>query len=163
MAQDLPEITQEQSIERLSSLRFFDSFDPDILSQLASRIEWIVLEEGELLFEQDDSADAMYMIYSGTLEAYVDGRAGGRLVLNRMPPGALVGEIALLIGGKRNASVEAREHRIQNSALGILGRDVISLYDRGPSRDVNKQVRDEKREKEYKDDSDDDERNPQVY
>ena len=109
MPKNLQNITEKQSVERLSSLPFFESFAPDILTRLAAGIEWLALVEGEVLFEQNEEADAMYVVYSGTLEAYVGGRAGRSVVLSRMDPGTPVGEIALLLGGRRNASVAARQ------------------------------------------------------
>lgn len=52
-------------------------------------------------------------------------------------------------------AVEEREFRMQDSALGILGRDVLRLYDRNAGSDVNDQIDQEKREQDYYNDKPD--------
>lgn len=62
---------------------------------------------GERLFSQGDAARALYMIQSGEFEVSTTTDFGGDLVLAHLGPGAVVGEMALLEGGKRSATVEA--------------------------------------------------------
>lgn len=62
---------------------------------------------GERLFEQGDTARALYMIQAGEFEVSASTDFGGDLVLAHLGPGAVVGEMALLEGGKRSATVEA--------------------------------------------------------
>lgn len=62
---------------------------------------------GDLLFEQGDEARALYMIQSGELEVRATSPFADEVVLAHLGPGAVVGEMALLEGGSRSATVEA--------------------------------------------------------
>ena len=64
-------------------------------------------EAGEFVFTQGDKARALYMVQSGELQVSATTDFGGDLVLAQLGPGAVVGEMALLEGGLRSASVEA--------------------------------------------------------
>lgn len=66
------------------------------------------LEKGEFLVKQGDSADAAFLIEDGSVEILLDS-ANGRRVLAVLGPGEIVGEMALVDGSTRTASVRARE------------------------------------------------------
>ncbi len=63
----------------------------------------VAVPPGELLFAQGDPGDAFYAVLDGELDIF----AGDDLLLERIGPGASLGEIALLDGGVRAASVRA--------------------------------------------------------
>jgi len=67
----------------------------------------VVLRAGEHLFRRGDPGDAFYVVSHGSLEAYRADRRGNRMVLERLGPGAVVGELALLDGGERSADIAA--------------------------------------------------------
>lgn len=106
------------------SLKLFEGLDRGILEDMARSIESIQLEEGRTLFRQGDAADAMYMVQEGMLHAYVAEEGCAPTLVGRMGPGALVGEIALLMGGRRNATVVAAE-RTRMARLGAREADVL--------------------------------------
>ena len=72
-------------------------------------MHFVRLSAGEVLFEQDDTADAMYVVVKGALQAIITQGNGKRIVSEEIHPGILVGEIALLSGGKRNATIKAKK------------------------------------------------------
>lgn len=65
------------------------------------------LAPGDVLFEQGDEARALYMIQSGEFEVRATSPYADEVVLAQLGPGAVVGEMALLEGGRRSATVEA--------------------------------------------------------
>lgn len=65
------------------------------------------IEAGERLFGQGEMARALFMVQSGEFEVSASTDFGGDLVLAHLGPGAVVGEMALLEGGSRSATVEA--------------------------------------------------------
>ncbi|RVU35765.1 Crp/Fnr family transcriptional regulator [Hwanghaeella grinnelliae] len=69
----------------------------------------VSVKEGQSLFIQDDPGDALYLVKSGTLEANIFASSGKKLSLNIMQPGDVIGEIAVLDGGPRTATVTALE------------------------------------------------------
>lgn len=68
------------------------------------------LEDNELLFSEDDHANAMYVVKSGALKVYRS-RSSGTTVLGYVGQGEIVGEMALFgeYPSIRNASVSAVE------------------------------------------------------
>ena len=60
----------------------------------------------ERLFLEGDLADRLYLLVSGRLRVLVEGDDGPR-VLRLLGPGAAIGELAVLTGTKRSASVQA--------------------------------------------------------
>jgi len=68
------------------------------------------LAGGEVVFREDDEADAIYFIQSGTLRAEVSVEGGVRTRrLMTMGPGVAFGELALIDSGPRSATVVAEE------------------------------------------------------
>lgn len=74
----------------------------DDLSALASVARVRALEAGATLFEAGDHADALFFLALGRLEV---GRAEGAPIT--LEPGAVVGELALLLGAARTRTVHA--------------------------------------------------------
>ncbi|MDP3177111.1 MAG: cyclic nucleotide-binding and patatin-like phospholipase domain-containing protein, partial [Spirochaetaceae bacterium] len=110
--------------ENRESLAMFESLDGGIVEDLARSMNRITLEAGETLFSQGDAADAMYFVQEGMLQAYAVGGDGSTALVGRMGPGSLVGEIALLMGGRRNATVKATE-RTTMARLAAEGVDAV--------------------------------------
>jgi Cyclic nucleotide-binding domain len=63
---------------------------------------WLRLRRGVTLVEQDEPGHELYLLFDGLLAVEVDGRTVGEI-----GPGAVVGEIALLEGGRRSATLRA--------------------------------------------------------
>jgi Cyclic nucleotide-binding domain len=63
---------------------------------------WLRLRRGATLVEQDEPGRELYLLFDGLLAVEVDGRTVGEI-----GPGAVVGEIALLEGGRRTATLRA--------------------------------------------------------
>ena len=85
---------------------------------LASQAREILLEPGEVLFEQGDKGDALFVIVDGAVEFSILSAAGRKLSLDIMHPGAIFGEIALFDPGPRTATATAsqptRVRRVRN-------------------------------------------------
>ena len=70
-------------------------------------LQFVELHEGEVLFEQGDEANNLYVLKAGVLGVRVRREDGGETTIARLAPGAIVGEMALLSGNKRSATVYA--------------------------------------------------------
>jgi len=64
---------------------------------------------GAVLLKEGDNSDFVVLVLSGKLEVYVE-RAGKNLVLTEANPGTILGELAMLCGMPRSASVQAKEN-----------------------------------------------------
>src|SRR5262249_5883059 len=92
----------------LSRNALFRGLDRVTLAKLAAHIEPIRMSVGQTLFRQGDPPDGLYLIQSGRLGVY--GRTAGgtqEVQLATCGPGEAVGEIALLSGEERTATVRA--------------------------------------------------------
>ena len=89
------------------ALPFFRGLDPPTLDAMASLSREQVLAPGETLFEQGDRGDSLYVIARGA--AYILREARGRPaeLYGVLGGGEIVGEMALLTGERRSATVRA--------------------------------------------------------
>ena len=72
-------------------------------ARLLAQAEETTLAAGEWLFSEGDAADALHIVSAGRLEVLVNGAR-----VRELGAGALVGELGLLAGTPRSASVRAR-------------------------------------------------------
>jgi hypothetical protein len=87
---------------------------------------WLRLRRGAILVAQGDPGHELYLLLDGVLAVEIDGRCVAEL-----GPGAVVGEVALLAGGRRTATLRAVTtcrvaavpgDRIDHAALAKLAR-----------------------------------------
>lgn len=92
--------------ELLASIPMFESLPPEDLAGLASRLEEETIADGTVVFSQGDPGTTMYIILEGSVEILID-QGKRRLVVATLFPGQYFGELSLLDGGKRSATVRA--------------------------------------------------------
>jgi NTE family protein len=103
----------ETAIERrsvlamLGSLPLFRDLDSSLLGEIANEIEWFSLPGGSTLFEAGDEPDALYFVITGCLGVYLRSADGRSLHVSRILAGETVGEMALISGKPRTATVVA--------------------------------------------------------
>ena len=95
----------------------FGPLDEAMLQDIESAAEWVSLPQGEVLFEQGDPGDAAHILVSGRLQVVVRSDDTERVV-GEVRPGESVGEMAMLTGERRSASVIA----LRDSDLVTLDR-----------------------------------------
>ena len=89
-------------IERLHAVPLFARCDKKELQELASVIDTADVAAGDVLFRQGSVHHEAYIIESGTAEVEVNGE-----VVAEIPPGEMIGEVALLARGPASATVRA--------------------------------------------------------
>jgi EmrB/QacA subfamily drug resistance transporter len=87
----------------ISDVTLFADVDEDLRAQIEADAERVSLLAGEWLFTEGDTADGMYLLRTGQLEVVKQGE-----VVTRLNRGAVLGELAVLTGSPRAASVRAR-------------------------------------------------------
>src|SRR5580765_5402241 len=100
-------------------MSFFAGLDPADLERIAETASEAEASEGEALATQGDFGYALYAIESGTAEVSTEGR-----VLRTLGPGDVFGEIAVLVSGRRTASVVATSPM---HLIAVFNRDVWAL------------------------------------
>lgn len=91
--------------DALSAAPIFATLDAAQREDLASHASRVRVRAGDWVFRQGEAPDALYVVLSGRLEAVVE---SPRKVLRVLGRGAAIGELALLTGSTRSASVRAR-------------------------------------------------------
>jgi CRP-like cAMP-binding protein len=102
----------------LAALHVFADIPAEDLAALAANLEPLHAAAGEVLMRQGERAVSFAIIASGRLEIRHVG-ADGQLAVTELPPGTIVGEIALLRNASRMATVIAKD-----DVCGYVGYDV---------------------------------------
>ena len=100
-----------------------------LIESYAGREEELALETVELvasdvLFEQGEDADCMFWLLSGKLEASIQHPDGSQQVVTVLTDGSHVGEMGLLAGLQRTATISALE---ESKLLRVTIDDVFKL------------------------------------
>ena len=95
----------------IATIPFFKGLPAPDLMAIMGITSTKSIEAGENLFNQDDPSDGLYVLLSGKLQVYIfSGFSGGApKVLAELNPGQYVGEMGLLDGQNRSASVKVLE------------------------------------------------------
>ena len=75
------------------------------MADVEAESELVQLSKGTPLFVRGDLGDSMYVLVRGTLRVTTTDAEGAEIVLDILEPGATVGEMALLTGQPRTATV----------------------------------------------------------
>lgn len=98
----------ENYAELITEFPLFDGFTTDGAKRLLKSGEVKEFAADEVLMKEGDQADFVVLLLTGGLEVFVT-RSGNDVVLTETKPGTITGELAVLCGIPRSASVRARE------------------------------------------------------
>jgi NTE family protein len=99
----------------------FRDLDESLVNEITAAMEWFALPGGITLFEDGDAPDALYFVINGSLGAYQTTPDGHRRLVGRVTSGESVGEMALISGKPRSATVVA----LRDTELARLPRDAF--------------------------------------
>ena len=94
--------------------------DPE-LDALLDELEWVEVPGGEALFHEGEASDSFYVIVRGRLRALLTDDAGEMVVIRELSRGDPVGELGLLTGAPRSATVVA----VRDTELARFSQDVF--------------------------------------
>lgn len=100
---------------------------PEVLAQLSASGETQAFASGEVLFQEGDASDALYILISGRLKAYSANTGGREVVYATLEPGEIFGEM-FLDGGTRSASVKAISHSVCRIVEGSQIRELMRAH-----------------------------------
>jgi NTE family protein len=93
--------------EFLRRVQIFAGLPAETLEEIAAHADVVEVTAGDWLVREGEPAEGLYVLRSGRLEV-VREAGDAETVVRVMAPGAVIGELALLTGAKRAASVRAR-------------------------------------------------------
>ena len=93
----------------LSKTPFFnkDVFHSEQLDRLVEELQHTNFDRGDFLMKERDLGNSMFVIVSGKVSVSVH-EPGGDQVVAELGPGEFVGEMSLITGERRSASVRAK-------------------------------------------------------
>ena len=94
---------QRQQVAQLSKVPLFANCSKRELSRLLSRVRSENVDAGHTLFVEGAPSSNLYVILSGSAVV----RRNGRRIATDVGPGDVVGELSVILGGPRTATVEA--------------------------------------------------------
>ncbi|NDJ33106.1 MAG: cyclic nucleotide-binding domain-containing protein [Chloroflexi bacterium] len=83
------------------------SVPQETMVALEREVDYIQVQWGDILFEQGDPGDNLYVLVSGRMRAVRTEEDGTERILEEMAQGEIIGEVALLTGQPRGATVYA--------------------------------------------------------
>jgi CRP/FNR family transcriptional regulator, cyclic AMP receptor protein len=91
----------------LDKIDLFGTLPPELLEQLRGRTVLARYRRGDRIFEKDDPASQLYVVFSGRIAIVARASDDRESVLTVLGPGALFGEMSMFDGGMRSANARA--------------------------------------------------------
>jgi CRP-like cAMP-binding protein len=101
--------SRDQRRELIRRVPLFARLEEPQIDALVAATTTRRLAARELLCHKGDPASQVYVVMSGRLKVTSTSKEGDEVVLNLLDAGEVVGDLALLVGGQRTASVTALE------------------------------------------------------
>ncbi len=105
MAADLTGLSEEA--QSLARVPLFKRLEPHELEKLAEEIDQVNYKAGEVIFNEHDRGDALYVLEEGSVRIWVTDEDVQPVTLAELQPGAFFGELAVLDQGERSSSATA--------------------------------------------------------
>jgi len=105
MAADLTNLSEEA--QSLARVPLFRRLEPTELEKLAEEIDQVNFKDGEVIFNEHDRGDSLYVIESGSVRIWVIDEDVNEVTLAELKPGEFFGEMAVLDRGERSSSATA--------------------------------------------------------
>src|SRR5205809_6368237 len=106
--------------EVLARSGIFQGVDPDAADSLAKEMEIIDARKGEVLFNEGEPGDSLYIVLSGKVKIVRRAADGRQNLIALMGPSDMVGELSLFDPGPRTATatavVDSRLARLRKQA-----------------------------------------------
>jgi CRP/FNR family cyclic AMP-dependent transcriptional regulator len=96
----------------LAKVELFGELDEDARLAMAERARRRVVERGQVIVWQDEPGESMFVLLEGAVKLVVSSKDGEVVELTRLVAPASFGELAVLDGGPRSATVEAVERSL---------------------------------------------------
>jgi small-conductance mechanosensitive channel/CRP-like cAMP-binding protein len=112
----------EERVRLLRRVDFLAVLPETAIRELAALTETRMFGSGESILQQGEAGDELFVVVSGHVSIVV-GRPGGSFAeISRLGPGQFFGEMSLMTGDKRSASVRA----VTETELLVVGKDAFS-------------------------------------
>jgi CRP-like cAMP-binding protein len=104
-------ISTENKIAFLLTTPMFDDLEPKEIMEVIHIVDAEKFGPGHTIFSEGDSGDAWYALYSGEVEVLKQSESGEKTI-KTLDPGTCFGEIAVLDGLPRSASIRTTKETV---------------------------------------------------
>jgi CRP/FNR family cyclic AMP-dependent transcriptional regulator len=125
----------EQDVEMLRNIPLFAGLPRARLKLIAYTAEVLHFEPGEVIVQQGDPADSVFIIADGEAEVWLTADDGHDVRLGTLGRHSLLGEIAVLCNGRRTATIRTKDRVV---TLKISAHVFLDLLRQSP--DIAMQV-----------------------
>ena len=100
--------TVDQELKELQSSTLFSSFEREALVEIVVSTELRSYDEGDIIVTEGEPGSSLFLIVGGSVKVFTRSDDGGNLQLAELGPGDFFGEVSLLSGKPRTATITAR-------------------------------------------------------
>ncbi len=90
-----------------NDLDLLNTFEPEVTAQIMAAAMKVKIQAGDDLFRAGDEGNALFVLLRGSLGVYIQGPSGYPQLFAIIKPGETVGEMAVISGEERSATVTA--------------------------------------------------------
>ncbi len=99
-----------QHLKELQASQLFGQFDRKTLEQILSSTSLRSYRDGDVIVREGAIGSSLFLIVSGHVTVSTEAEDGRRVFLAELGPGDFFGEVSLLTGKPRTATIEAKGH-----------------------------------------------------
>ena len=99
-------VTRERLITFLLETPMFENLEPSEIMEIIHIVQVEMYKSGDIIFREGDTGDAWYVLYHGAVDVLKHG-ASGENKITALGPQACFGEISILDGSPRSATIRA--------------------------------------------------------
>jgi CRP/FNR family cyclic AMP-dependent transcriptional regulator len=119
----------EQAAALLARTPLFAGLDEAELLGLGAYAHRRIYRKGEYIFHQGDTGDAVFVLTEGRVKVIFASEDGDEMILATLQPPDVFGELALIDGGSRSASIQTLE---PTTVLTLTRATLLDLMSRQP-------------------------------
>jgi CRP/FNR family cyclic AMP-dependent transcriptional regulator len=118
----------------LENVPLFSGLSVESLAEIEQHSSVKAFRKNVIIISQDDKSDSLYVILTGRVKVFVSGEDGREAVLNHQGAGDYFGDLALIDGQPRVASVMATE---ASKCMIISRQGFLTCLSRNPEIAIN--------------------------
>lgn len=101
----LPREQPQEDIDFLHAIELFAPLTDDELHAIEAKMERRLFRKGDPVVREGEEGSSLFIVKEGSLNVYVEGKDGVETQVNHLAPGSFFGEMSLLTGAPRGATV----------------------------------------------------------
>ena len=105
------QVTRERLITFLLETPMFEKVEPSEMMEIIHIVEIDKYKTGDIIFRESDTGDAWGVVYRGSIEVLKQGATGEKKIAE-LGPQACFGEISILDGSPRSATIRVAEDSV---------------------------------------------------